>query len=272
MERMIQYMKEEVTHRGKGQPEKVLVGRLELSRCMKKLVEGHPSVLDTTAEWLRLPLLGGAALVQSAHPGRSEYPASSGGSYCVAPSQAVAGSDGFWQLRLSMVQDMINGREVNEAGVCAEDGVTADMVSTEATVVRTYSRAILRGQEWLTSTAYGRSRSKDSSFVLVEYEGSLYVAHLRRFLCIYPPGSQHALHYGLVDYHRHRPAIVDGALGRVHVVREGDILPGEDEYPVHLDSIICKLIYTRRTVRVGAHEHKELLLNEFNVMSGSLVG
>lgn len=261
VERMIQFVKQEVKYRSSGAPEKVIVSRMELSRCMKQLAESQPHILDDTADWLKLPLLGGAALVSSAP---SECPPSSGGSHCEGKSRRVDARDGFLNGRLVIVQRMLD-----DMGHEPWDEISSSMVNVEAAEVRTYSRAVLRGQERLFSTEYTKCSVKDNTYVLIWYEGRPYVARVRQFLCIHPHGHPRALHMALVDYFHYRQPIQDKDLGTVYVVREGNVIPNETMYPVHLDSISCKLAYTRTTSQQG---HKELLLAVSAAKCGSLVG
>ena len=69
----------------------------------------------------------------------------------------------------------------------------------------------------------------------------------------------------LVEYFHFKQPIEDEDLGTVYVVRKGDVIRQETLFPVHLDSISCKLAYTQS----GDHE---LLLPVSQANCGSLVG
>jgi hypothetical protein len=69
----------------------------------------------------------------------------------------------------------------------------------------------------------------------------------------------------LVDYFHYKQPIQDEDLGTVYIVRKGDVIRRETLYPVHLDSISCKLAYTQRG-------EQELLLAVSQANCGSLVG
>lgn len=259
VERMIQLVKEMLKYKARGAPEEVITSRLEFSRCTSQFLHSSPGMADKVAELLRLPLGAGAAFGQAA-TNEEEHSlssrATSGRSYClgkkgravvgdgnvgdllgrvvavVAASDVVRGIDGFTAAK---VQELIDGR----GGVIKER-------------VHEYQRAVLRGQEVITSTGYGRSFVKDSTYVLVRYPdgpaGAMrpYVARVRSFLHIRSAESGVSdLHMAVVGFFQWEEPLVDPQLGTVYRAKQGNWIPGEENYPVHLDAIDCKLVYTK---------------------------
>lgn len=251
LERMIQLVKEQLKYRGRGAPEVVITSRLEFSRCTTKFLQVSPGMADKIAEVLRLPLSGGAAFGQAA-TNEEEHSlstrATNSRSYCLGKKgRAVAEDEAPYEL-LSKVLDVVDasGGQIEGFNVARVRALRDAGVGSMKERVRMYQRAVLRGQEVITSTRYGRSSVKDSTFVLVRYGPDPYVARVRGFVHIASGEAQVCdLHMALVDFHQWKEPVHDAQLGTVYVAMQDDWIQNERNYPVHLDAIDCKLVYTK---------------------------
>ena len=136
--------------------------------------------------------------------------------------------------------------------------------------VHVYHSAVLRGQERVTSLQYRRSCVKDSIYILVRYgeDGQdPYVARVRYFLHIASRcAGVHDLHMAVVDFLEGMDPLHDDDLGTVYQAKQDDWIPDEREYPVHLDAIDCKLVYTKGHIQ----GRERMLFAPYTIYSGSI--
>ena len=272
LERMIQLVKEQLKYRAKGAPEEVITSRLEFSRCVMQFLQQSPGMADRVVQVLELPLSGGAAFGQSAtnedvHSLSSR--ATSSRSYCLGRVGRVMQVNDDMARVLHCVRDVVAAGEGNIDGFTA--GKLDELLHMGSGAIKgrvhVFERAMLRGQEVITSTGYGRSSVKDSTYVLVRYGADVpYVARVLYFLHIASADAgMRDLHFAVVSFFQAMEPLQDDDLGTVYQARQEDWIPQEMEYPVHLDFIDCKLVYTKAHIQGG----ERIVFAPYTIYSGT---
>jgi hypothetical protein len=283
VERMIQLVKGQLKYRARGAPEVVITSRLEFSRCTTQFLQSSPGMADRVNQVLRLPLSGGAAFGQAVtneEEHKLSSRATSSRSYCLGKAGRAVNGDGALKDLLSKVQGVVDAADVK-----AIDRFSVGMVQALAQAdqeamrgrVHMYQRAVLRGQEKITSTGYGRSSVKDSAYVLVRFpvgdrDDVPFVARVRGFVHIAAAASDAAtgvcdLHMAVVDFLQEMEPLHDAHMGvTVYQGKQDDWIPSERNFPVHLDAIDCKLVYSKGHIQ----GRERMLFAPYTIYSGSV--